>query len=77
MTSQWIPQINSMKCIGCGNCIVSCPTGALGKQAGKSTVIQSGNCTYCAVCETVCPVSAIELPYLIVKNEYSKETRDA
>lgn len=77
MNAQWMPQINHRICIGCGDCIASCPTAALGRLNGRANLLQPENCTYCAACEMVCPVSAIELPYLIVKNEYSKEARDA
>lgn len=77
MNSQWMPQINHRMCIGCGDCIASCPTEALGKLNGKANLLQSENCTYCAACEMACPVGAIELPYLIVRNEYREDAHDA
>lgn len=69
MTLQWMPQINQATCTGCGDCIARCPTGALGWQGDKAALPHPELCTYCAACEDVCPVTAIELPYLIVKVE--------
>lgn len=70
MTLQWMPQINQIRCTGCGDCIASCPTGALGSQNDKAVLLHPDLCTYCAACEDVCPSGAIELPYLIVKHDY-------
>lgn len=64
---QWMPQIAASKCNGCGDCIAKCPTGALGWQSGKATLLYPDRCIYCAMCETICPVNAIELPYLVLK----------
>jgi ferredoxin len=77
MTPEWMPRINQVTCTGCGDCIARCPTGALGMLAGKSFLLRPDYCTYCAACEDVCPVSAIELPYLIVKREHREEAQDA
>ncbi len=73
MTSEWMPKIDQTTCTGCGDCIATCPTGALGKQVDKVALLRPELCTYCADCEDVCPVSAIELPYLIVKYEQKRE----
>jgi NAD-dependent dihydropyrimidine dehydrogenase PreA subunit len=73
MTLEWMPQINQMMCTGCGDCIASCPTGALSWQNDKAVLLHPDLCTYCAACEDVCTVGAIELPYLIVKHEYRED----
>lgn len=73
MATAWMPQINRAACIGCGDCVALCPTGALGLQDGKAAVIRPDLCTYCGVCEDVCPAGAIELPYLITKSIHSEE----
>jgi len=72
----WIPQIDRRKCTACGDCIERCPTGALGMVAGKAAVIRPDACTYSAICEAVCPVGAIELPYLIRWNDGDSDPQD-
>lgn len=65
----WVPVINQQKCNGCGDCIVQCPTDALGWQDDKANLLYPDLCLYCATCEDICPTNAIELPFLIVKTE--------
>ncbi|WP_162909742.1 ATP-binding protein [Aggregatilinea lenta] len=62
---QWIPQIDRSRCTNCGDCIGACPAGTLAEINGKVAVVRPAACTYCAICETICPVSAIGLPYRI------------
>jgi NAD-dependent dihydropyrimidine dehydrogenase PreA subunit len=71
MTHQadWLPYIDHNLCTGCGDCIAQCPSGALGWRDSKAALTRPELCIYCAACEDVCPVSAIELPFLIVKLE--------
>jgi ferredoxin len=73
----WLPRINQTICTGCGDCIRECPTGALGWQGDKAALVLPDRCTYCATCEDICPVYAIELPYLIVKAVKSEEPGQA
>jgi NAD-dependent dihydropyrimidine dehydrogenase PreA subunit len=74
MSQSWMPQINSTLCTGCRECITRCPTLALGSHGGKAALIHPDACTYCGVCEEMCPVGAIELPFMILKcNERGKE----
>jgi ferredoxin len=70
----WLPRINQTLCTGCGDCIRECPTGALGWQDAKAALVAPDRCTYCATCEDLCPVNAIELPYLIVKAQPTQGT---
>lgn len=62
----WLPQINKSICTGCGDCIATCPTGALGFENGTPFLAEPSACEYCATCETICPVDAIALPYQII-----------
>lgn len=73
MSQAWMPQIDPNVCTGCAQCVVACPTHALGSRQGKAVLLHPEACTYCSVCEDVCPVGAIELPYLILKKEAAKE----
>jgi len=34
--------------------------------AGKATLLYPDRCTYCTLCEDICPTNAIALPFLIV-----------
>ncbi|MBE2183298.1 MAG: 4Fe-4S binding protein [Anaerolineae bacterium] len=62
-----MPRINTRLCSGCGECIAQCPTAALGWKDGKAALLHPDKCIYCVACEDVCPVGAIELPYLVLK----------
>jgi formate hydrogenlyase subunit 6/NADH:ubiquinone oxidoreductase subunit I len=65
MDHRWLPQINRLRCTGCGTCIERCPTGALGWTGTKAALVRPDACTYSAICEAICPVGAIQLPYLV------------
>lgn len=64
--TQWFPKLNKQQCNECGDCVTSCPTGALQWREGKVTLVDPDACAYCATCETVCSLNAIELPYLVI-----------
>lgn len=56
------PQIDAMKCIGCGSCVKVCPEGeVLGLIEGKATLIHGSKCVGHGLCEESCPVGAITL----------------
>ena len=61
-----LPIIDLERCTGCGRCIESCPTDALGSVDGKAALVAPDACTYCTACQDVCPENAITLPFLIV-----------
>lgn len=61
----WMPRINRAVCTGCGDCIAACLADALGQIEGKADLVDPEACTYCTACEDICPVRAIELPFLI------------
>lgn len=65
MSSPWIPQIDSRLCSACGLCVQHCPQQALVIIGPSACVSDAADCDYCAVCEGVCPVGAIQLPYQI------------
>lgn len=54
------PQIDVMRCIGCGACVKACPEGdVLGVIHGKATVINGLKCVGHGRCAEACPVQAI------------------
>lgn len=73
--NNWLPQINHKRCTGCGECVTQCPTGALDQQDGKAIVAHPEACTYCTLCEDICPVQAISLPFLICFESSSRGNR--
>lgn len=73
MDEHWLPSIDHNLCIGCGECVAQCPTGALGRQNEKATLVHPHLCIYCADCETLCPVGAIQIPYLICKSDTTEK----
>jgi formate hydrogenlyase subunit 6/NADH:ubiquinone oxidoreductase subunit I len=57
------PTIDEALCIGCGQCVEACPTGALQLVLGLAHLADPEACEYCADCEDLCPEVAIGLPY--------------
>ncbi len=52
------PAVNAVKCIGCGNCVRSCPYQAITLE-NKVATIYSQHCFGCGLCVSRCPVGAI------------------
>jgi len=50
-------------CIGCGNCVRSCPTDVfrLDKETGKAVIAYPADCQICHLCRMYCPVDAITI----------------
>ncbi len=66
MASNWLPTIDQHICTGCEACVLLCPTAALDQVAGKAWLVRPSACIYCNLCEDICPVDAISLPFLIL-----------
>jgi hypothetical protein len=52
------PVVYQDRCIGCGECVAVCPTGAITLKDKKS-VIDMAKCIGCANCVGVCPTMAV------------------
>ncbi len=52
--------VNKELCVGCGMCVLDCPTKAI-QLTEKKAVIDLEKCTSCRVCFRVCPERAITL----------------
>jgi len=65
--------IDSAKCIGCGKCVMVCPSETISMLDGKATITGKTSVN-CGHCEQVCPVDAIKVTSL---TELSFETFDA
>ena len=62
----FLPQIDSAKCIGCDLCVRLCPTQALSMIRGIAVVTAPDMCAYSGICQEICPTQAISLTYEIV-----------
>ena len=54
------PEINQVKCKGCGLCIKACPTQAITGEKKKPHQINPELCIKCGACATACKIHAVE-----------------
>ena len=61
-----IESIDTDKCIGCGQCVLTCPMDVLrmDEKTGKSKVVYPEDCQICCWCREYCPTDALVItPY--------------
>ena len=61
-----IPEINLLLCSRCGTCVEQCPTGAVDMGPEGPVIARPADCTYCVLCEAICPQQAITCAFEIV-----------
>ena len=66
MASDFLPQIDSVKCIGCELCVKVCPKNVLAVIKQLPVVTNPEACDYSTACQEICPTGAISLTYEIV-----------
>lgn len=66
MTDWTLPTIDVSLCNRCGACVQQCPTGAVEMEQDGPVIARPRDCTYCALCDTICPQGAITCGYEIV-----------
>ncbi|HZX35279.1 MAG TPA: DUF362 domain-containing protein [Thermodesulfobacteriota bacterium] len=59
--SKCAPKVNPDDCTACGDCAMSCPSGAI--EVGKKAVIKDVDCVGCGYCIAICPEGAIEVQW--------------
>jgi hydrogenase-4 component H len=66
--TDFLPHINTDKCISCELCVRVCPHNVLGLDGPLAPPILANpdRCEYTGRCEDVCPTGAISLIYEIV-----------
>ena len=55
------PKVKRKKCVGCGDCIVRCPSEAIASDTDDKAVIDSEACIGCGECIVICPEGAINI----------------
>jgi NAD-dependent dihydropyrimidine dehydrogenase PreA subunit len=65
MAETIIPIINIDRCDRCGYCVSACPEDALQMTDEGPKFRQPITCTYCTVCEAICPQAAIRAPLTV------------
>jgi len=53
-----VPDFNREHCVGCGQCVVNCPAGALSMRDGKAGLDES-LCIGCGECVVICKTDAL------------------
>ncbi len=48
-------------CVSCGNCVPSCPVGAIEIKNGIRAVVDELKCIGCGKCAKVCPAGIIDI----------------
>lgn len=49
----------TLRCVGCGACLSTCPEHAIRPGADRPLVILRDRCSGCGECVEVCPVDAV------------------
>lgn len=52
-------KIDKNICVGCQNCLRTCPMGAIKVDADGKCVIDPKVCVSCGACASTCPMNAI------------------
>jgi len=68
--SNFLPIIETAKCIGCELCVKVCPHHVWSLIDNMAAVTDPEACNYTGACQEICPTEAINLIYEIV---FSKE----
>jgi ferredoxin len=68
-TTNFIPEVNNEKCLGCGECVSICPVEAMAlvsandpqKQKKKRALLDESRCLGCGLCVRACAQGAVSL----------------
>jgi heterodisulfide reductase subunit A len=57
--SPTVARVNTVDCVGCGECILACPYSAIDRNVDGKAEINAALCTGCGTCVATCPSGAI------------------
>ena len=73
--TDFVPQIDSDRCNGCGLCVRKCDNQVLSLRDQVVIVSNPTACDYSAICQAVCPTQAIQLVYEVICREMEGKIR--
>ncbi|MGE3803309.1 MAG: ATP-binding protein [Gemmataceae bacterium] len=59
--------LDETRCVGCGWCVLSCPTGCLEQAGPMPWLPRPADCIHCGLCVLLCPVDALTLTVPLVE----------
>jgi MinD superfamily P-loop ATPase len=54
-----LPALDETRCVGCGDCVLLCPTNCLEMAGPLPWLPRPARCISCALCVLACPVDAL------------------
>jgi heterodisulfide reductase subunit A len=57
--SPTVAVVDAVRCVGCGECILTCPYTAIARNADGKAEINAALCKGCGTCVATCPSGAI------------------
>jgi formate hydrogenlyase subunit 6/NADH:ubiquinone oxidoreductase subunit I len=61
MDSLELPALDETRCVGCGDCVLLCPTDCLEMAGVLPWLPRPGSCVSCTLCVLICPVEALTM----------------
>ena len=52
-------EVDEQECVGCGECILTCPYTAIARKANDKAEVNAALCHGCGTCVATCPSGAI------------------
>jgi heterodisulfide reductase subunit A len=57
--SPTVAEVDVVKCVGCGECIITCPYTAISRNEDEKAMVNQALCHGCGTCAATCPSGAI------------------